>query len=53
MSANFNPLRAYFMTGATQPYAFRLLQLQRLKKVVLEHEKQLYEALYADLKKNG
>ena len=51
MSANFNPLRAYFMTGATQPYAFRLLQLQRLKKVVLEHEKQLYEALYADLKK--
>jgi aldehyde dehydrogenase (NAD+) len=51
MSANFNPLRAYFMTGATQPYEFRLLQLQRLKKVVLEHERQLYDALYADLKK--
>ena len=39
------------MTGATQPYEFRLLQLQRLKKAVLEHEKQLYNALYADLKK--
>ena len=51
MSASFNPLRAYFMSGATQPYAFRLLQLQRLKKVVLEHERQLYDALYADLKK--
>jgi aldehyde dehydrogenase (NAD+) len=51
MSANFNPLRAYFMSGATQPYEFRLLQLQRLKKVVLEHERQLYDALYADLKK--
>ena len=51
MSDNFNQLRTYFMTGATQPYAFRLLQLQRLKKVVLEHERQLYDALYADLKK--
>ena len=51
MPATFTQLRTYFMTGATQPYEFRLLQLQRLKKAVLEHEKQLYNALYADLKK--
>jgi len=46
-------LRDYFNTGATQPYAFRLLQLQRLKKAVLESEKALYDALYADLKKTN
>ena len=51
MSASFTQLRTYFLTGATQSYEFRLLQLQRLKKSVLEHEKQLYAALFADLKK--
>ena len=51
MSASIHSLRAYFMTGATQSYDFRLLQLERLKKAVLAHEKQLYTALYADLKK--
>ena len=39
------------MSGATQTLAFRLLQLNRLKKVVLESEKALYDALYTDLKK--
>ncbi len=39
------------MSGATQTLAFRLLQLNRLKKAVLESEKALNEALYADLKK--
>ena len=51
MSVSISPLRAYFRSGATQPSEFRLLQLQRLKKSVLENEKQLYAALYADLKK--
>ena len=51
MSVSITPLRAYFRAGATQPFEFRLLQLQRLKKAVVEHEKQLYAALYADLKK--
>ncbi len=51
MSVSITSLRAYFMAGATQPFEFRLLQLQRLKKAVLENEKQLYAALYADLKK--
>jgi aldehyde dehydrogenase (NAD+) len=51
MSATIHNLRSYFATGATQSYAFRIQQLERLKKAVLESEKQLYEALYADLKK--
>lgn len=51
MSSNINALKDYFNTGATQTYAFRLLQLERLKKVVMDSEKILYEALYADLKK--
>ena len=51
MTANINALKDYFSTGATQNYAFRLLQLERLKKAVLDSEKILYDALYADLKK--
>jgi len=51
MSTNINALKDYFSTGATQTYAFRLLQLNRLKKAVMDSEKILYEALYADLKK--
>jgi aldehyde dehydrogenase (NAD+) len=43
--------RNYFLSGATQSYDFRISQLNRLKKVVLESEKEIYEALYADLKK--
>jgi aldehyde dehydrogenase (NAD+) len=51
MSTAIHHLRAYFATGATQSYEFRVLQLERLKKSILESEKQLYQALYADLKK--
>ena len=51
MSTNINALKDYFNTGATQTYAYRLLQLERLKKAVMDSEKILYEALYADLKK--
>ena len=51
MSHSIQPLRSYFLTGATQSYDFRLNQLKRLKKVVLECEKELYQALYTDLKK--
>ena len=43
--------RNYFLSGATQSYYFRISQLNRLKKVVLESEKEIYQALYADLKK--
>lgn len=51
MNPAIQQLRSYFQSGATQTYDFRLNQLKRLKKVVLEHETEIYEALYADLKK--
>ena len=51
MKTQMEALRQYFQSGATQSYAFRIQQLERLKKTVLESEKVLYEALYADLKK--
>ncbi|MEY3873320.1 MAG: hypothetical protein RL363_41 [Bacteroidota bacterium] len=51
MNPTINSLRTYFKTGATQSYEFRLNQLKRLKQVVIDHEKELYQALYADLKK--
>ncbi len=51
MQPSIQPLRSYFLSGATQSYDFRLNQLKRLKKVVLEHEKEIYQALFTDLKK--
>ncbi len=43
---------AYFKTGITRSYAFRKEQLLKLKAAVLKYEKELYEALYTDLKKS-
>ena len=51
MQDSIQKLRTYFLSGATQSYDFRINQLKRLKKVVSEHEKELYQALYIDLKK--
>ncbi len=45
-------LQDYFFSGATKSLSFRLQQLKALKKAVLQHEQQLYEALYLDLKKS-
>ena len=52
MNTKLEALRQYFQTGATQSYAFRLLQLKRLKQLVIEHEQALYQALHTDLKKS-
>ena len=51
MNTSIEALRQYFQSGATQPFEFRLLQLNRLKQLVLDNEQALYKALYADLKK--
>jgi len=51
MNTSLEGLRQYFQSGATQPLAFRLLQLNRLKQLVLDNEQALYKALHADLKK--
>jgi aldehyde dehydrogenase (NAD+) len=45
-------IQQYFTSGATLGYEFRREQLQRLKKAIMDHEQEIYEALHADLKKN-
>ncbi len=45
-------MRHYFNAGATLPYAFRKEQLKKLKISILNHEQDLYDALYIDLKKS-
>lgn len=49
--ASLEKMRQYFNSGATRSYAFRKEQLKKLKAAILKHEEELYEALYADLKK--
>jgi aldehyde dehydrogenase (NAD+) len=45
-------LQTFFDTGATKRYEFRKTQLSLLKNAILQHEKEIYAALYADLKKS-
>jgi aldehyde dehydrogenase (NAD+) len=45
-------IRQYFDSGITRSHAFRKEQLQKLKRAILSHEQELYDALYADLKKS-
>ena len=44
--------RAYFRTGATLDVGFRIEQLKKLRKAVLDRRQMLEEALYADLRKS-
>ena len=44
-------MRAYFNSGVTRSYAFRRYQLLLLRDAIRKYEKELYEALYQDLKK--
>ena len=41
--------RKFFRTGTTLPVRWRIKQLKRLKEAVIAHEKELVEALQADL----
>jgi aldehyde dehydrogenase (NAD+) len=45
-------MRRYYDTGITRSYAFRKEQLIKFRNAVKKYEKQLHEALYADLKKS-
>ena len=45
-------MRRYFDSGVTRPYTFRRDQLKKLKSTILNYESQLYNALFADLKKS-
>ncbi|MGZ3882108.1 MAG: aldehyde dehydrogenase, partial [Flavisolibacter sp.] len=46
-------LRKFFEGYNTLSYEFRKQQLQKLKVAILKHERELYEALYSDLKKSA
>ena len=45
-------LRTHFNSGITKDYRFRKEQLKKLRASILKHEQDLYDALYADLKKS-
>lgn len=47
-----NKQRLFFLTGITKDVAFRLEALQKLRNAILSHEKELMEALKADLNKS-
>lgn len=43
--------REFFNSGHTNSYDFRIRQLKLLKKMLLENEESIYDALYKDLNK--
>jgi len=43
--------RRFFASDATKPYAFRLMQLKKLKQLLIQHQQSIIDALYADLHK--
>lgn len=45
-------MQQFFNSGTTKPYAFRKTQLIKFRDTVLKYEKQIHDALYADLKKS-
>ena len=45
-------LRKFYNGGNTRSYAFRQKQLKKLRSAILQHEKELHDALHADLKKS-
>ena len=45
-------MQRYFETGETRSYTFRKEQLKKLKRALLNHEQDIYDALYSDLKKS-
>ena len=42
----------FFHTQATQPISFRIAQLKKLKRSILDHQSEVYTALYKDLRKS-
>ena len=43
--------RAYFLSSATRPYAFRMEQLKKLQRALQTNEKLLEQAMYQDFRK--
>ena len=53
MKEQLEQLRNFYNAYNTRSYQFRKEQLQKLKAAILKHEKDLYAALYTDLKKSA
>lgn len=53
LHAQLLQMRAYAASQATRPYNFRKQALLQLKQAILQHEAELHQALYADLKKSA
>lgn len=51
-SQGLETMRRYFESGATRSYTFRIEQLKKFKQALISHEQEIYDALYADLKKS-
>ena len=43
--------RAFFATGKTKGYDFRVAQLNKLSKLIKDNEQLILDAVYADLRK--
>src|SRR6187401_707446 len=52
MLPQLQKMREYFTSRVTYTYEYRKQQLIKLKKTLYKYEKEIYAALYADLKKN-
>jgi aldehyde dehydrogenase (NAD+) len=50
--AQLKNVREFYNTGSTKKQAFRKQQLLNLKSILLKYEKEVYAALYQDLKKS-
>lgn len=51
-TATLQQIRSYYHSGITRSCSFRKLQLKKLRAALLQHEEEIYDALYADLKKS-
>lgn len=49
---NLQQVKAFYATGATKDYSFRKAALEKLRQALLQHEEELMQALYKDLKKS-
>lgn len=52
ISEVINAQEEFFRSGATRDVKFRIQQIKKLLKLVVENENQLYDAIYKDLKKH-
>lgn len=52
ISESLRQLRAWFNSGATRPYGYRVQQLKALVEAIKKFENEIHQALYSDLKKS-